>query len=754
MSAAGPTGSVAGPASGSPSSAWATMAELGKAVKKGGGRGLALVGAGAVAGSVAMAVARYQAAKVDRSLPSEFVLELPLDRLHVVDAVDTSPLALLRGDTNQVELPKAVAALRRAAADPRCRGVVAYLGGRENLGGLATVQELREAICGFRAAVAAAVTASGRPPARTAAWAASFGEAGGSGMGAFLLASACEGVHMQPSGLLGLSGLESRAFFVRGLLDRIAAEPEFFAREEFKSAANTLTERGFTAAQRENLGALVGDMAEQMLTCMAGGRGVELAALREAVAAGPLLPGPALARRLLDGTAYRDEVQAAFAASEQALKEEKARQGRRHRRRKEDTRMARVPLDRYIRATELQAAAGAWRGHPAGWLAGTPLEPLALALRGRLQDGVAAQRSPVGPLENRLAVAGQPKVAVVTLAGTIVQGPVQPGPQQQGQSIDASKVVGQLATLLEDPDVKAVVLRINSPGGSALASDSIHHEVTRLRAAGKPVVVSMGDVAASGGYYIAAGADRVVAQPGTLTGSIGVIAGKVNVGRTLESVGVNTDAVATAPNADLLSPFSSLRPEQRAQVEAMVDSVYDDFLGKVARGRNRPLSEVRQLAKGRVYTGRQAHELGLVDELGGLDAAVRSAKQLARLPEDAAVVEHPPRRIPFLVQLLRRQAMGGGEGGGEGGAGGASLGRELLGAAASAVVAGSGAGAGMGLGAGAGGVQGMAAALAGALAAGGPQARAAALQASQAVQLLSSGEPQMYSMEAAMLASV
>ncbi|KXZ45812.1 hypothetical protein GPECTOR_50g606 [Gonium pectorale] len=442
-------------------SSWSTALE---AVRKNLGRGLAFVGAASVLGSAAVAAARFQAARAERQLPSEFLLELPLDRLHVVDALTGGPLALLRGDVSLYQavsalrraaadercrgvLAVAVSALRRAAADERCRGVLAVVGPRENLGGLATVQELRSALRSFRTLTAAAGRA-----APTVAFSASFGEAGGSGMAAYLLASGCERVFVQPSGMLGLAGLESRAFFARGLLERLRAEPYVFAREEYKAAANLLRERGMTGPQRDNLTSLLGDMAEQMLSAMAAGRGLTGGDLREAMEAGPLMPRQALQRRLLDGTKYRDEAQALFPISSKALEEEKTKQGRKHRRRKDDFRMARVTLDKYIELTELAEAARAAGRGGAGWLTGTALEGLVLAIRGKLQDTLDAEKSSVGPPEARAATAGKPKVALVTAVGTIVQGPVAPSPASNQQVIDAAKLSAQLAQLLEDPD--------------------------------------------------------------------------------------------------------------------------------------------------------------------------------------------------------------------------------------------------------------------------------------------------------------
>ncbi|GIM09383.1 hypothetical protein Vretimale_13251 [Volvox reticuliferus] len=716
-------------------------------IRKGVGTGLAFAGAGALLSSALLVAARYRASQADAQLPSEFVLEVPLDRLRVVDAINASPLAVLTGDINQVELPQVVSALRNAAKDERCQGVVAYIGPREHLGGLASVQELRDAILSFRAA------ATGRS-VTTAAFAASFGEAGSSGMVPYVLATACERLYMQPSGMVGLTGLESRSFFARALLDRVHAKPLILAREEYKSAANFLTKSGFTEAQRANVTNLLGDMAGQMVAAMGTARGVEVEAVRKAMDAAPLLPAAATAAKLLDGTKYKDEVQALFRISDKALGEEKVRLGSKHKRRKDDVRMARVPLDKYIRLMELKkASAAASKEGLAGWLKGTPFQGLALLLTGK--DSESRQRR---------------KVAVVTASGPIVQGPVRPGPSQ-GQVIDATKLCRHLGALLEDPEVTAVVVRVNSPGGSALASDTLHHELMRLRAAGKPVVVSMGDVAASGGYYLAAAADRIVAQPGTLTGSIGVLFGKVNISKTLEEVGVCSDAVTVGRNADALSPFTDFTDAQEAQLEVMIDHVYQDFLDKVSRSRGRPVAEIRQLAKGKVYTGLQAHDVGLVDELGGLETAVQRAKQLAGLPEDAEVVSYPPRRVPLLLQLLRRSMPQPDDG--DGGSGPAAVsaqqlaeavlpgpGWESLGAALAAMrygVSHSGATAGAAA---------VAAAVASSSGGGGGGAisplgpgteagiAAVGAQVGGSLGLLLGGEPQLYSVEAAVMSRV
>ena len=154
-----------------------------------------------------------------------------------------------------------------------------------------------------------------------------------------------------------------------------------------------------------------------------------------------------------------------------------------------------------------------------------------------------------------------------------------------------------------------MVLRVSSPGGSALGSDTIHRAIARLKEAGKPVVCSMGDVAASGGIFLAVAADHIVAQPGTLTGSIGVVTGKVNMSPMLADLGVNIDSIKVGDNVDLLSPYADLSVKQEAQINALMDHIYSDFMGKVAAGRGMGMDRVRALAKGQVYTGQQALEV-------------------------------------------------------------------------------------------------------------------------------------------------
>ncbi len=240
-------------------------------------------------------------------------------------------------------------------------------------------------------------------------------------------------------------------------------------------------------------------------------------------------------------------------------------------------------------------------------------------------------------------------VALVEVRGAIVSGATRRGPM--GRQVGSGSVGGELRAAATDDLVKAVVLRIDSPGGSAVASDTIWREVCRVREAGKPVVVSMGDAAASGGYYIACPADVIVALPSTLTGSIGVFGGKFVVAELLAKLGLTTGTVEEGARSTMFSSRRGFGEDERARLSATIDAIYDDFVTKVAQGRGRPYAEVESVARGRVWTGRDALGVGLVDELGGAHDAVRIARERAGLPEDAPVL--PARHVPPLARLGR-----------------------------------------------------------------------------------------------------
>ena len=220
---------------------------------------------------------------------------------------------------------------------------------------------------------------------------------------------------------------------------------------------------------------------------------------------------------------------------------------------------------------------------------------------------------------------GGERVAVVRIEGVIV---------------DSRDAIEELRKYREHPGVKAIVLRIDSPGGGVVPSQEIHAEVLKARAEGRvKVVASMGNLAASGGYYIAAATDRIVASPGTLTGSIGVIMELANVQGLLEKVGVQSVVIKSGKHKDLASPFRTMSAEDRAILQTVLDDVHDQFIQAVASGRNLKVAQVRELADGRIFTGRQARTARLVDELGDLQDAIKLAGKMGGIAGEPRVVE-------------------------------------------------------------------------------------------------------------------
>ncbi|MCA2266780.1 signal peptide peptidase SppA [Mycobacterium marseillense] len=456
----------------------------------------------------------------------------------------------------------------------------------------AAVQELREAIVAFTAA---------KP---SLAWAETY-----PGTLSYYLASAFGEVWMQPAGSLGLIGFASNATFLRDAFDKAGIEAEVVARGEYKSAANRFTEHGFTEAHREAVTRMLESIREQVWQAIAQSRNVDATALDALADRAPLLREEAVSSGLVDRIGFRDEAYARIVE----LVEPQDHSGDES----DEDEPPRLYLSRY---------AGAARSR---------LVPPVPSVPGRRP---------------------KPTVAVVNVDGTIVDG--RGGPQflPFGTStVGSDTLAPALREAAADDSVSAIVVRVNSPGGSVTASETLWREVKRARTHGKPVVASMGAVAASGGYYIAAAADAIVASPGTITGSIGVLTGKLVIRDLLGRLGVGSDTVRTNANADAWAIDAPFTPEQRAHREAEADLVYADFVERVAEGRNLTKDAVDRVARGRVWTGADALERGLVDELGGFRTALRRAKILAGLDEDADVrlVTYPG---GSLLDMLRPRA--------------------------------------------------------------------------------------------------
>lgn len=250
---------------------------------------------------------------------------------------------------------------------------------------------------------------------------------------------------------------------------------------------------------------------------------------------------------------------------------------------------------------------------------------------------------------------GRHTFALIYGLGSVVRGRSGFNPVLDSWTMGSETVAAALRKASKDKSVEAILFRIDSPGGSYVASDTIWREISRARKAGKPVIVSMGDVAASGGYFVAMEADRIVAQPATITGSIGVYGGKLVTAGGWEKVGLTFDQVEAGTNANFFSASKPYSATEWGRLNAGLDRIYEDFTSKVAAGRKLPKEKVLEIARGRVWTGEDARERGLVDELGGLATAVRVAREVARIPagDTVRLVEFPPRKLPFETLLDR-----------------------------------------------------------------------------------------------------
>ena len=392
----------------------------------------------------------------------------------------------------------------------------------------------------------------------------------GPGNVGYHLATAFDTIWLQPSGDVGLVGLTAEAVFVRDALDSLGVQPQLGQRHEYKTAADTFLRTSMTEAHREMVTRLVESSTELLVRDVAAARGLSEQTVRALVATAPVSAYDAREQGLVDRLGYRDEVYDELR-----------------------TRMGDVEL-KYVERYG--------------------------------KGGVHQARAAV-------AERGQPVVAVVHAAGPIHLGRSGSTPLS-GRSIGSDSLGAALRSAARDDAVKAVVLRVDSPGGSYVASDAIRREVIALRRTGRPVIASMADVAASGGYFIAMPADRVVAGAGTITGSIGVLAGKQVVRQALERLGIGRELVGTGRYADM---FSSNRPfddDEWSRLERWLDRVYDDFTSKAAEDRGMPLDDLRAVARGRVWTGADALRHGLVDELGGLERAVDLAADAAGIARD------------------------------------------------------------------------------------------------------------------------
>jgi protease-4 len=410
----------------------------------------------------------------------------------------------------------------------------------------------------------------------------------------YYLASVAGDVVLDPFGAILLPGLASQPLFMAGAFEKFGVGVQVTRVGKYKSAVEPFTRKDLSPEAREDLQKLLNDLWADLLGDIAASRRLSREELQQVVDTEGVIPASsALAHKLVDRTAYRDEI----------IDELKAKTGRRK------------GASESFKQVSLRAYADAAEG--AGDASGS----------------------------------GARRIAIVYAEGEIVDGEGQTG------EVGGRRFAREIRRLRQDDGIKAVVLRVNSPGGSATASEEIQREI-RLTMKEKPVVVSMGSVAASGGYWISTYADRIFAEPATITGSIGVFGLFVNVKQLANNLGFTFDTVKTGKVADLLTISRPKTDAELAIFQNLVDWIYDEFTTRVAESRKLDKAKVLEIAQGRVWSGVEAKELGLVDEIGGLGPAVAYAAKKASLGKNYRLSEYPRKRqlAEIINDLLRDMA--------------------------------------------------------------------------------------------------
>ena len=422
----------------------------------------------------------------------------------------------------------------------------------------------------------------------------------------YLLATATEQIILAPAGTIGLTGLRAEVIFYKGILDKFDIKADMFAIGDYKSAIEPYTRKNMSEAQRQAMTSILDNLHQQQVDMIAAGREhINAERAIELINQGPFTANEAHEVGLVDSLSYYDQLITSLESNH-------------------DSKTEFIP--NYGKKAVTQPDLGTFTG---------------------LMKFISMFTKPTTQSKKH----NTPKIALIYATGPIMPNHPQI-PFGIGEGITPHRIIDALQTARKDESVRAIVIRVDSPGGSALASDLIWHEVKKAREQ-KPTIVSMSDVAASGGYYISAAATEIVAQPGTITGSIGVLGGKLNLKGIYNKVGLTKDIITRGKNADIYSDYSNFSQSERQKIEKMLHKVYDDFVNKVAEGRQKTYDEIHQIAQGRVWTGQQAKELGLIDWLGGLDTALAIAKKHVSISHDEPIeIITLPKPKPLLEILM------------------------------------------------------------------------------------------------------
>lgn len=498
-----------------------------------------------------------------------------------------------------------VESLERAKTDARVKGIYARMEG----GGyaIAHIQEMREAIKKFRE--------SGK---FTYIYSSSYGDGGG--LGNYYLARAFQEIWMQPMGIVAISGVSAEVPFFRNVLDMVGVEPQFFQRKEFKSAYESMTNSQISEPNKRMMQYLISDISKSIQEDIAKDLHTTAANFKALIDKGLFTAPEAIQAKLIEKADYDDVLNA---------KINKLVTGNP----KTDEQVY-VDLAQYV--AEYKDA------------------------EKNITDVFLSQD------QKKKEHHSKPVIALIYAVGVIMPSNTETSSSGPATLFDdgvaaADEIAGAILDAAYDDSVKAIVLRIDSPGGSPVASETILRAITLAKENKKSVIVSMGPTAASGGYWIAAYADHIFVLPTTLTGSIGVIGGKFSAQALWQMLGVSWERIQSGANAGMWSmntPFSATESER---MNAMMDNIYNGFLTRVAKGRGMSVEQVDHIAGGRVWTGKSAVEIGLADKIGGLDDALLYAitkiGKKTKNEVDIVIMPKPLTAIERFIQMLETQAV-------------------------------------------------------------------------------------------------
>ncbi len=405
----------------------------------------------------------------------------------------------------------------------------------------------------------------------------------------YLLASACDKIVMPEPAMLMIPGVRAEVWFYKEMLSKLDVEPEVVRIGEFKSAGEPYTRKDMSPEFKKEMDELLDDVYSQIVSTIAESRKIPADKVRELIDTAVFTSEKAKSAGLLDEVQYESGLYDVIKKSHNVTS---AKLTRNYGRKKTDA--------------DLSGLNGI------------------ITLMNALSGQTPASRK-----------SSAPKVGILYASGMISTGSSQNSPLS-GEVLGSETFIKAVRQLRDDDTVKAVVLRIDSPGGSALASDLMWHELELLKAK-KPLVASMSDVAGSGGYYIAMGTQKIYAAPGTVTGSIGVVGGKVALEKLYNKLGINVVVLERGKNSGVLSTTTGFTESQREATRLLMNEIYEQFTSKAAAGRKMEVAQLEKLARGRIYSGNRALEIGLVDQIGTMEDAIRGALELAKVENPAKI---------------------------------------------------------------------------------------------------------------------